>query len=120
MLADVEQPTVLVTTSSEFQDDGRLVRCAREALADEPVYVIATLPSGDPQSFDAPPNARILPFIPHAPILDRAACAITHGGTAAADLCEEQLRPVVCSERTDDDRNRTGVDGFATHAIQVT
>ena len=39
------QPIVLVTTSSEFQDDGRLVRCALEALADEDVYVVATLPS---------------------------------------------------------------------------
>lgn len=79
-LEDIEEPIVLVTTSSEFQDDGRLVRCVLEALADEPVQVIATLPSGDPQRFKAPPNARVLPFIPHAPILDRAACAITHGG----------------------------------------
>jgi UDP:flavonoid glycosyltransferase YjiC (YdhE family) len=32
-LEQVEAPIVLVTTSSEFQDDDRLVRCALEALA---------------------------------------------------------------------------------------
>ena len=42
-LADVDQPIVLVTTSSEFQNDGRLVGAALEALAGEPVHVVATL-----------------------------------------------------------------------------
>jgi UDP:flavonoid glycosyltransferase YjiC (YdhE family) len=74
---------VLVTTSSEFQDDGRLVRCTLEALADDSVHVVATLPSNAPTSFDAPANARVLSFAPHGPILDRAACAITHGGMGA-------------------------------------
>src|SRR6185437_2534530 len=50
-LDEVDAPIVLVTTSSEFQDDGRLVRCALEALADEPVHVVATLPAADPASF---------------------------------------------------------------------
>jgi hypothetical protein len=40
------------------------VRCALEALADEEVHVVATLPSGDPASFDAPANSRVLPFVP--------------------------------------------------------
>jgi UDP:flavonoid glycosyltransferase YjiC (YdhE family) len=79
-LEEVAEPIVLVTTSSEFQDDGRLVRCALEALADEEIHVVATLPSGDPASFDAPASSRVLPFVPHAAILDRAACAVTHGG----------------------------------------
>lgn len=93
-LADIERPIVLVTTSSEFQDDGRLVRCALEAIADEPLQVIATLPSREPQSFDAPRNARVLPFIPHAPILDRAACAITHGGMGATQKALARGVPV--------------------------
>lgn len=82
-LAEVREPIVLVTTSSEFQDDGRLVRCALEALAGEPVHVVATLPSADPVAHRPPGNARVLPFTPHAPILDRAVCAITHGGMGA-------------------------------------
>ena len=82
-LETIDRPIVLVTTSSEFQDDGRLVATALEALADEPVHVVATLPSADPASYPAPANAHVLPFVPHAPLLVRAACAITHGGMGA-------------------------------------
>jgi MGT family glycosyltransferase len=82
-LEEVDRPIVLVTTSSEFQDDGRLVSTALEALAGEPVHVVATLPSADPAGFAAGPNAHVLPFVPHAPLLERAACAITHGGMGA-------------------------------------
>jgi MGT family glycosyltransferase len=73
---------VLVSTSSEFQDDGRLVTTALEALAGEDVQVIATLPAADPPR-SIPANARVERFVPHAPILARAACAITHGGAGA-------------------------------------
>ncbi len=79
-LDQVARPLVLVSVSSEFQDDGRLARTALAALADEEVEVVATLPAADPAGIDVPANARVLPFVPHGPILDRAACAITHGG----------------------------------------
>jgi MGT family glycosyltransferase len=93
-LDEVHRPIVLVTTSSEFQDDGRLVRCALEALADEPVHVVATMPSGDPASFDTPANARVLSFAAHGPILDRAVCAITHGGMGATQKALARGVPV--------------------------
>ena len=79
-LAQVTQPIVLVNTSTEFQNDGRLVQVALQALADRPVTVVATLPAGDPTEFHAPAGAHVERFIPHRPILERAACAITHGG----------------------------------------
>jgi MGT family glycosyltransferase len=79
-LEKVERPIVLVSTSSEFQDDGRLARCALEALAGKPFHVVVTLPSGDPASFELPENATVRSFVPHGPILDRATCAITHAG----------------------------------------
>jgi MGT family glycosyltransferase len=82
-LDDIDRPIVLVTTSSEFQDDARLVKVALEALAEEPVAVRATLPAGDPARVRAPANARVERFIPHRPVLDRAACAVTHGGMGA-------------------------------------
>jgi UDP:flavonoid glycosyltransferase YjiC (YdhE family) len=40
-LHDIDRPIVLVTTSSVFQDDGRLVQAALEGLAEEPVAVVA-------------------------------------------------------------------------------
>jgi MGT family glycosyltransferase len=82
-LGDLTAPLVLVTTSSEFQDDGRLVATALEALADDPVQVVATVPSGDPASFRLPPNARVERFVPHGPLLQLASCAVTHGGMGA-------------------------------------
>jgi MGT family glycosyltransferase len=93
-LDDIAGPIVLVTTSSEFQDDGRLVRTAIEALADEPVHVIATLPSGDPGAYDTPPNATVVDFVPHGHILDRAAVAVTHGGMGATQKALARGVPV--------------------------
>jgi MGT family glycosyltransferase len=93
-LEQIEEPLVLVTTSSEFQDDVRLVRCTLEALADQPVHVVATLPSADPARVTAPANAHVLPFVPHSPILDRAACAITHGGMGATQKALARGVPV--------------------------
>jgi MGT family glycosyltransferase len=81
-LDDIERPLVLVSTSSEFQDDGRLARAALDALADEDVRVVATLPSAHLRG-TVPANARVEGFIPHAALLKRAACAITHGGAGA-------------------------------------
>ena len=45
-LADMTDPLVVVTTSSEFQDDGRLAQTAMDALADQPLSVVATVPGG--------------------------------------------------------------------------
>ncbi|MGH2925731.1 MAG: glycosyltransferase [Solirubrobacterales bacterium] len=79
-LGELEEPIVLVSTSSEFQDDGRLVEVALEALAGEDLTVVATLPAADLPRARVPANARVERFVPHGPLLKRAACAVTHGG----------------------------------------
>jgi MGT family glycosyltransferase len=79
-LNDIEQPLVLVTCSTEYQDDGRLVEVALAALADEPVEVVATTGAVDPSLFAAPPNARVARFVPHDHLVERAACVVCHGG----------------------------------------
>lgn len=93
-LTAVDGPLVLVTTSTEFQDDGRLVRAALEALAEEPLHVVATVPAAGVDGLDVPANATVLRFAPHAPILARAACAITHGGMGATQKALEAGVPV--------------------------
>jgi MGT family glycosyltransferase len=82
-LAQIEAPLVLVSTSTEFQNDERLVDVAIEALAGEPVHVVATVPSALAEPMARAPNATVLGFAPHTPVLERAACAITHGGMGA-------------------------------------
>jgi MGT family glycosyltransferase len=93
-LSVIDRPIVLVTTSSEFQDDGVLVRTALEGLADEAVHVIATLPAGLPEGLHAPANATIAEFVPHSLVLERAAVAITHGGMGATQKALSHGVPV--------------------------
>lgn len=82
-LDEIDEPLVLVTTSSEFQDDRRLVEVALEALAEEPVHVVGTMPTASAERLEIPANATVVPFAPHTPILRRSVCAITHGGMGA-------------------------------------
>jgi MGT family glycosyltransferase len=93
-LEEVERPLVLVTTSSEFQDDGRLVETALAALAEEELEVVATVPTARIDGLAVPANARVLPFVPHAALLERAACAITHGGMGATQKAIARGVPV--------------------------
>jgi len=79
-LVAIDQPIVLVSTSSIKQADSVLGRAALEALADEPVHVVATFPAGVPPGLPRPANATVCRFAPHEAVLDRAVCAITHGG----------------------------------------
>lgn len=74
------RPLVLVTCSTEFQNDGRLVEVALEALAAEPVRVVVTTASVDPTPFRVPANATVARFLPHGPLLTQAACVVCHGG----------------------------------------
>lgn len=78
--AESGRPLVLVTASSEYQGDEALIETALAALAGEDVEVIATTAGHDPARFDPPPNARAERFLPHEPILARAALTICHGG----------------------------------------
>lgn len=93
-LADIDLPIVLVTTSSIRQADSRLGLTALAALADEPVHVVATFPAGVPEGIVVPPNATVRQFVPHGPVLDRAVCAITHGGMGATLRALDRSVPV--------------------------
>jgi MGT family glycosyltransferase len=93
-LASVDRPIVLVTTSSEKQADDNLVQTAITALADEPVHVVATLPAGQPDGIATSPNSTVCQFVPHGVVLDRAVCAVTHGGMGATQKALAQGVPV--------------------------
>ncbi len=76
----IDRPMVLVNTSSLRQADEALGRIALRALADDDVHVVATFPAGIPADLARPANSTVCRFVPHAAILDKASCAITHGG----------------------------------------
>jgi MGT family glycosyltransferase len=79
-LAAETRPIVLVTASTERQGDDKLIATALEALAGDDLAVVASTAAHDPAAFDVPPTARAERFLPHAPIIARAACVVSHGG----------------------------------------
>jgi UDP:flavonoid glycosyltransferase YjiC (YdhE family) len=93
-LSSIERPIVLVTSSSERQADADLVSTAIAALTDEPVHVVATLPSGPPDGAVMSSNATLCRFAPHGVILARAVCVVTHGGMGATQTALARGVPV--------------------------
>jgi MGT family glycosyltransferase len=79
-LSTETRPIVLVTASTAYQRDDKLIATALEALADENFAVVVTTGALDSSAFDPPHNARVETFLPHRPILERAACVVCHGG----------------------------------------
>jgi MGT family glycosyltransferase len=77
---DLGEPLVLVTVSSEFQGDDGLIATALEALGDEDLGVAVTTAAHDPGRFEAPANVRLERWLPHAHLVQRAACVVCHGG----------------------------------------
>jgi MGT family glycosyltransferase len=58
------------------------------------VHVVVTYPSGVPDEIVVPPNATVERFVPHGKLLDRAVCAITHGGMGATQKALSRGVPV--------------------------
>lgn len=79
-LDDIDGPIVLVTCSTERQEDAAILETALAALADEDVFVVGTGAAHDPARFTAGDNARIERFLPHDPVVQRAAAVVCHGG----------------------------------------
>jgi UDP:flavonoid glycosyltransferase YjiC (YdhE family) len=60
--------------------DEMVISTKAEVLAGEPMAVVVTTAAHDPKAFVAPANARVEQSLPHAPIIARAACVVSHGG----------------------------------------
>jgi MGT family glycosyltransferase len=95
-LVDEGDPWVLATCSTAYQGDERLAIAAIEGLRDEPFRVLVTVPD-DRLAAKLPtaPNARIERFVPHAPVLDRAAAAVCHGGMGIVQKAIAAAVPIV-------------------------
>ena len=94
-LDSLDRPLVLVTCSTLFQNDRRLAEVAAAALAGEPFEVVITTADVDPTGLPAAPNVRVERFLPHAPLLDRAACVVCHAGMGITQKALAHGVPVV-------------------------
>jgi MGT family glycosyltransferase len=94
-LEELERPLVLVTCSTLFQNDLRLAATASEALAGEPFDVVITTADVDPAAIPRAENVRIECFVPHGPLLERAACVVCHAGMGITQKALAHGVPVV-------------------------
>jgi MGT family glycosyltransferase len=94
-LADVRRPLILVTCSTLFQSDGRLAEVACAAFAGEPFDVVITTADVDASSLTPPSNVRIERYMPHTPVLERAACVVCHAGMGITQKALAHGVPVV-------------------------
>jgi len=94
-LATMRDPIVLVTCSTERQGDERLIDTALDALPAAGMSVIATTAAHDPAAFDAPPGSKVVRFISHEAVLERAACVVCHGGMGITQKALAAGVPVV-------------------------
>lgn len=73
------------------------------AVAELPVRALVTLgPSLDIASFEAPPNTRIVTFVPHAAVLPSAAVVVTQCGLNTVTKALLHGVPLVCIPLTAD------------------
>jgi MGT family glycosyltransferase len=94
-LDSLDRPLVLVTCSTLFQNDRRLAETACKALADEPYEVVVTTADVDPSGLPTAANLRIERYLPHTPLLERAACVVCHAGMGITQKALAHGVPVV-------------------------
>jgi MGT family glycosyltransferase len=89
-------PWVLVTISSQMQDDLPLAEAALASLADRRVRVLLTVgPDHDPGEVQPPPNARVERTVSHAAVLDRSTLLVSHAGHGSVMKALWHGRPMV-------------------------
>ena len=89
------KPILLVTCSSEFQDDGALVDAALAAFGEDDRFTLVCTTAGvDPAQFRSRGPAIVERFAPHALVLPRAAAVVCHGGMGITQRALASAVPV--------------------------
>jgi MGT family glycosyltransferase len=92
-----DDPLVLVALSSDFQDQGDLLRRIAAALGELPVRGVITTGKGiDPADVPAAANVQVVGSAPHADVLREAAAVITHCGHGTTIKALAAGLPLVC------------------------
>jgi len=93
-----EGPVVLVATSTSQDPDHALLRAALAGLARAPVRVLAIFdPARSPVRVDAPPNARLVPWLSYARTMPACDLVVLHGGHGTLARALVSGCPVVVS-----------------------
>jgi MGT family glycosyltransferase len=96
-LPEGDGPLVLVAPSTAQDPDCRLVRMALEALADEPVRVVATTNGHVPaEGIEVPANARLYGWLSYSQAMAAADLVVCHGGHGTVARALGAGVPVLC------------------------
>ncbi len=92
-----DEPLVLAGLSSDFQDQGDLLRRIVLALGELPVRGVVTTGKGiDPADLPAVPGVQVVRSAPHADVLREAAAVVTHCGHGTTIKALAAGLPIVC------------------------
>ena len=92
-----DDPLVLVSLSTTFQDQGATLRRVIDALGRLPVRgLVTTGPAINPEDCPTRSNVTVVRSAPHAAVLDRASAAITHAGHGTVIKALAHGVPLVC------------------------
>jgi len=98
-----EAPLVLVAPSTAHDSENRLVRTALEALAEEPVRVVATTNRVRPQRpVEVPDNAMLVEWLSYSQLMPAASAVVSHGGHGTVARALGAGTPVLISPITGD------------------
>lgn len=94
-LAELPRPLVLVTCSTEFQGDTRIITAAIDAFDGDDVGVVVTTGAVEPPRRPRAANVRLERFVPHTPVIRRASCVVCHAGMGITQKALAAGVPVV-------------------------
>jgi MGT family glycosyltransferase len=98
-----DDPLVLVAPSTAHDSRNHLVRTALEALASEPVRVVATTNRIVPQSpIEVPGNAILVDWLSYSQLMPAASLVISHGGHGTVARALAAGTPLLISPFTGD------------------
>jgi UDP:flavonoid glycosyltransferase YjiC (YdhE family) len=97
-LPEGDAPVVLIAPSTAQDPGALLVRTALEALADEPVRVVATLNRmRPPRPIEVPANAVLVDWLSYSQVMPEADLVICHGGHGTVARALAEGAPVLVS-----------------------
>lgn len=92
-----DEPLVVVAPSTAKDRQAKLVHRSLEALADEPVRVLATTNRAlSTSEVEAPANARVVDWVSYSQVLPEAALVICHGGHGTVVRALAAGAPLLC------------------------
>ncbi len=74
-----DRPAILASVSTVGRADAQLISTLAEAVRDEPVDVVLTVPV-DGEVPPLPDNVRLAQFVPHSALIERVSLVICHAG----------------------------------------